>query len=263
MYKLSATGSSLTLIALLIGGCGGGSSDDTAVSGAPDAPSPVAEVPAPPPVAAVPAPPPAPEPAPVPTVSGEVVWAALQTGISPDPEPIEPVTNYRKVYTDAGEFIHLGGDADALDSHTFTSSSWGPLIKDRLVRVSLTGSDGVIDAVTANDLPLVGPQLDLRNVDPAVDATAGTWSNGAWSAQLIVQSVESPDLMRVCWNVHLPPPAPVRGPPGVPVTPPDTVPLKRLMCGVYSRAQAGPDVGGYVVDDFNGTKRAFRGTWQE
>jgi hypothetical protein len=199
----------------------------------------------------------------VPKVSGEVVWAALQTGISPDPRPAQPVTNYRKVYTAAGEFIHLGGDSDVLESHSFTRSSWGPLIRDRLVTVDTTGSDGVIDAVTANGLPLVGPQLDLRNVDPSVDTTAGTWSNGAWSAQLIVQSAESPDLMRVCWNVNLPPPAPVRGPPGAPVNSPDTVPLRRLMCGVYSRAQPGPDLGGHVEDDFNGEKRTFRGRWQD
>jgi len=135
-------------------------------------------------------------------------------------------------------------------------------MRESFISVAVSGSDGVIDAVNANNLLLVGPQLDLRNVDPAVDAAAGTWTNGEWFAKLVVQSDESPDLMRVCWDVHLPPPPTVTGPPG---TPPVvyTVPLKRLMCGVYSRTQEGPDVGGYVEDDFNGEKRIFRGSWQE
>ncbi|MBA3479277.1 MAG: hypothetical protein H0T52_12910 [Lautropia sp.] len=66
--------------------------------------------------------------------------------------------------------------------------------------------------------------------------------------------------MRICWNANLPPPPPVAGPPGLP-TIVYTVPLKRLMCGVYSKAVPAQDVGGHVEDDFNGTRRTFRGSW--
>jgi hypothetical protein len=257
MCKLKATSSGAAMIALLLAGCGGGGgSDETAVSGAAEPPSPIVAAPDPAPPA------PAPEPSPVAKVAGEVVWAALQTGISPDPNPTEPVSNYRKVHTGDNLFIYLGSRPKSLESHSFTTSPWGSLMKEGDVNVSATGSEGVIDGVTANDLDLVGPQLDLRNVDPVVDATAGTWTNGDWSAQLVIQSAESPDLMRVCWNVHLPPPRTVFGPPGsTPVV--FTVPLKRLMCGVYGRALPGPDLGGYVEDDRNGTKRIFRGSWQD
>jgi hypothetical protein len=281
MDKVRSAAPGLVVIACLIAGCGGGGgSDNTAVSGSPSEPpiaaaptpssNPARSPPASPPAAGAPTPAPASPPAaptPVPpaqqpgdapaaanSVPGLLVWAALQKGVSPNPIA-EPNTNYRRVLTDNREFIYLGRNEQtlALESHSFTSGMVG-LIKDRLVAVTVTGSDGVIDAVTANGLTMVGPQVDLRRVNPLLDESAGRWANGDSFVDLVVQSTSSEDQMRVCWNVQLPPPetAPVQTSP---------VPLRRLMCGVYSKTVPGLDVGGYVVDDFNGTIRTFRGAW--
>ncbi len=119
----------------------------------------------------------------------------------------------------------------------------------------MIGSDGVIDAVIANGMTMTGPQLDLRNVDPQLDATAGTWSNGKWFARLVIQS--QGELVRVCWNAYLPEPPPVTGPPGYkPLV--RGADFKRLMCGVYSGSR---EAGGHVQDDFAGTIRTYTATW--
>lgn len=190
-----------------------------------------------------------------PTVSGPLVWAALQTGISKDPAPTNPYTDDRRVHTEEGYYL-IGG---TMTTYSLARSPWGPIMVDNRMTVSPVGSGDVIDSVVANGMTLSGPPLDLRNVNPTIDATAATWSNGEWFASLVIQR-DQPGRIRVCWNAHLPPPEPVYGPPDVPpaVRP---VPFKRLMCGIYSETQVGPDVGGYMIDDFGGTIRTFRGEW--
>jgi hypothetical protein len=247
------------LISMSAAACGGGGSD-TAVSASPAAQSPVAAF-STAMAASTATTPAAPEAsARAPSVSGPLVWAALQTGVSADPHPDNPYTNYRKVMTAENTYYFLG---DALVSHSMGSGFAGAsgIGITGLVSVEPVANDGVIVAVKANGLTLEGAPLDLRNVNPAIDAAAGTWTSGEWFATLLLQSVANrPDLMRVCWDTQLPPPEPVTGPPGFsPVV--REAPFKRLMCGVYSNSQPGPDVGGYVVDDFNGTVTTFSGTW--
>ena len=268
---------SIALIALLVAGCGGGGSDDTAVSANPPAPAPVeapGAAPAPAPGTS-PAPSPGTSPAPAPgagpapgaapgpaspSVSGPLVLAALQTGVSPDPAPDNPYSNNRKVVAPGGGYYFLGG---ALSSYTLSGGFPGGSGIGLWHRVDIEpiASGGVIVAVKANGLTLEGAPLDLRNVDPGIDANAATWSSGEWFATLLVQSVPArADLMRVCWNARLPPPPPVPGPPGyTPLT--RTEPFKRLMCGVYNRDKAGPDVGGYLVDEFSGVVGTYSGAW--
>jgi hypothetical protein len=120
---------------------------------------------------------------------------------------------------------------------------------------------GIIRSVRANGVDLQGAPLDLRNVDPAIDASAGEWRSGAWFAKLVIQSVAgNQDLVRVCWDAHLPPPPPLTGPSGTTGSVRDQ-PFKRLMCGVYSKSQPGPDRGGYVSDDLGGTISTYSASW--
>ena len=150
----------------------------------------------------------------------------------------------------------LGG---ALTGHSLAQASWGPIVVSDRLEIYAVGNNGVIVAVKANGMTLEGPQLDLRNVNPEIDSVAGTWVSGQWFAKLVVQS-DKPDQVKVCWDAYLPAPPPVTGPPGSePVARP--VPFKRLTCGIYGKKQVGPDVGGYIVDDFGGTVRTFRGDW--
>jgi hypothetical protein len=278
------------MITMSLAACGGGGgSDDTAVSANPPAPTAPSPSPsatpepgaAPAPTATAPTPsapsastpppvtpgvatppPPAQSPAstPVPSVPGSLVWAALVRGVSDEPNHDgNPYTKYRKVL--AGDnFYYLGG---ALVSHSIGGGFPGAsgIGLTGFVAVTPVINGGVITSVTANDLTLEGASLDLRNVNPAINASAGTWTNGQWFATLLVQSVSGqPDLMRVCWNTHLPPPPPVTGPPGFdPLV--REAPFKRLMCGVYNNKQAGPDVGGYVIDDFAGKVTTYSASW--
>jgi hypothetical protein len=103
--------------------------------------------------------------------------------------------------------------------------------------------------------------LDLNQGSLQIDQVAGTWRNGDWYVQLVIQSTENAAEMRVCWNAQLEPTAPVQGPPdgGGPVV--RTHPLKRLSCGLYGRYAATPAFGGYVVDDFGGNVTSFNGRW--
>lgn len=286
--------SGVALVAVLIAGCGGGGSDDTAVSATPTtppvaaapgavpspsptpgtnpAPTPVTNPapkpgagPAPAPVVTAPAPvggpAPAPVPGPVATVSGPMVLAALQTGVSADPaEARNPYSVYRSVASSAGETMRLGGQLQSfIVTGGFPGGSGIGLWED--VKVEPIVNGGVILGVNANGLRLEGAQLDLRNVNPALNAAAGTWTSGNSFASLVIQEVPGrADLMRVCWNAHLPPPPPVTGPPGY--TPLERSALfKRLMCGVYKRDAGGTDVGGYLIDDMNGDVRTFVGSW--
>jgi hypothetical protein len=125
-------------------------------------------------------------------------------------------------------------------------------VEGNAVTVQPVGSSGVINSVVANGLVMTGPQLDLRNVDPALDETAATWSNGDWFASLVIQS-DVAGRMRVCWNTYLPPPPPLVSDDPTYIPEVRTLPLRRLMCGIYSATQPGPDLGGHVVDDLGGT----------
>lgn len=118
-----------------------------------------------------------------------------------------------------------------------------------------------IFGVTANGLRLDGPAVDLSKIDPQIDSTVGTWKADSSVANLVVMSVAGkPEQMRVCWNLNLPPPAPITGPAGFdPIV--RNEPFKRLMCGVYNRLAAGADKGGYVVDDIGGKLSVSEGSW--
>lgn len=194
------------------------------------------------------------------TVDGSLVLAALQTGVSDDPTPANPMTRYRRLQSPEGEVIHLGGRYTSHILATGFPGARGVGAWD-VVRIEPTMSDGAILAVEANGMALGGPRLDLATVDPVVGRPVATWSNGPWSVSLVVQSVpERPDLMRVCWDAILPAPEPVTGPPGHPPLV-RTAPFKRLSCGVYDRHRAGPDRGGYLVDDLEGRVVTYAGSW--
>lgn len=278
------------MLSMSMAACGGGGGSDTAVSASPAAPVPSpspSASPAPGAVAtpapgAVATPAPGSAPAPVvapgvatpvpapsapapsaatPAVSGPIVLAALTAGVSPAPNPEgSPYTDFRKVVASDNSYYFIG---DALTSYTigggFPNASGFGLTG--VVAIEPQVSNGVITSVKANGLTLEGSPLDLRNANPAIDASAGTWTSGQWFATLLVQSVSGqPDRMRVCWNAHLPPPPPVTGPPGfTPLV--REAPFKRLMCGVYSNKQVGPDVGGYISDDFAGTVTVYSAAW--
>ncbi|MEO7937145.1 MAG: hypothetical protein ABIR55_00825 [Burkholderiaceae bacterium] len=194
------------------------------------------------------------------TVSGLMVMAALQAGISSDPASNNPYSDYRTVKSSAGDYFLLGGKLQsAVVSGGFPGASGQGLWDAVSVEPVMNG--GVIMAVKANGLTLEGAQLDLRNINLALDAAAGTWRSGTSFASLIIQEVSGrADLMRVCWNAHLPAPDPVTGPPGfVPLE--RSAMFKRLMCGVYRRDAGATDVGGYLIDDLNGNVRTFVGNW--
>ena len=192
-------------------------------------------------------------------MAGPAVLVALTAGVSPDPASTNPYSNYRKVVAGNGSYFFLGG---ALTSHTITGGFPGAsgIGLNHVVAIEPQINGGVITSVKANGLTLDGGSLDLRHATIALDHGAGTWRSGEWFAALVVQSVSGqPDLMRVCWNAHLPPPPPVTGPPGYePMV--RNAPFKRLMCGVYSK-QGGQSVGGYLSDDFSGTVTVYQASW--
>ena len=187
-----------------------------------------------------------------------LVWAALQTGISPDPQAVSAYTSDRKVYTAEGGYYYFGG---AMRSYLLAQVPWlqnrargFKIVADHEVNVHAVGSNGVIDTIVANGISMARPtnpsQLDLRTMSIPLDSKVATWQSGdrQWTVDLIVQS-DKPGHARVCWNVHLPPPPPLESddPTYVPFV--RTAPLKRIMCGIYSARQIGPDVGGQVIDD--------------
>ena len=239
---------------------GGGGSDETAVSSSPPAPSPS---PSPstaptPDAAATPAPGPSAGPAPAPggaspvpaapsapTVPGTAVRAALEAGVSPDPAPENPTTDFRKVAAGPGTYYYLG---DALMSHSMGVGPSGPR-PAAVVDIRPQMNNGVITSVKANGLDLAGSPLDLRFANLPIGEEAATWSSGSSSVALKVVSVNGqPNLMRVCWDVNLPSSERVE-------------PMKRLMCGVYDINQPGKDVGGYMEDTIGSNKTTYVGTW--
>lgn len=290
---------SLPLAALLLlAACGGGS--DTAVSANPPAPAPAdtaavttaptstvvapgvttAPTPTPTPTVSTPTTPTAPGPVttapvttapvttapvapppPAPGIPGTIVLSALQSGIGNNPAETNPYgSGCRRVTSTAQDYFFLCG---AMGSYQIRSGfpgasglgAWGSVNIEPIVN-----GTSVI-AVVANGLRLDGPALDLSKVDPAIDSVAATWSVDQSQVQLVVSSIAGQaDTMRVCWNASLPPPPAVTGPPGFePLVRKD--PLKRLMCGVYARAQIGPDRGGYLVDDVGGAIAVYDGSW--
>ena len=282
---LQRTSLAAVMISMSMAACGGGGSDETAVSANPPAPvpspspsaapapgttpaagtvpAPVGASPAPVGASPTPAPSGAPAAGPVaaPAASGLLVWAALEAGVSPSPNPEgNPYTNYRKVSSPDGSYYFLGG---AMTTHVigggFPNASGLGLT--HVVTVEPQVSNGVITGVTANGLSMEGPTLDLRSANLPYDRDPIAWTNGQYSVKLLVQSVSGqPDSMRVCWDAHLPPPTPVAGPPGF-VPQVRSEPFRRLMCGVYSNKQSGPDRGGYVIDDFGGKKTTYTANW--
>ena len=268
------------LVAMVVAGCGGGGGSEEAVLANPQAPPPAMPSPAPDPQpdpvdSPVPQPPSAPPPDAGPpaidgpkasSVAGEIVWAALQHGVLPHPQPSNPSSKDRPIYTEDLLYRYfIGGSLVSyrlvqVPSRSNSLQGFAIVAAD-VLDVQMVGSDGVIDWVVANDVMLTGPQLDLRHVDPVLDKTVATWRHGEWFINLIVQSDQLGDVMRVCWDAFLPPPPPVRSddPNFIPFV--RTFPLKRLMCALYEKAKVGPDVGGYVVDDYDGDVLTFRGTW--
>jgi len=166
----------------------------------------------------------------------------------------------RRVFSAEDRYYLLSGSNGRMVSGVLSGLPWGAIGGANFTVVEPAASGGVIYAITANSLTLEGQQLDLRGATVPLDATIGTWSSGEWYASLVTTSIAgSTDLMRVCWNLNLPPPPPITGPPGVePVV--RAEPFKRLMCGVYPRSGS-PNVGGYLIDDFGGTIRTFTGSW--
>ena len=167
-----------------------------------------------------------------------------------------PYTSYRRVTGGDGYFYLGGAYTTYVVARVFPGASGFGLWEQVDVKAQI--DNGVIKGVTANGLQLQGAPLDLRNSDPRIDATAGSWRSGQWFANLVIQSSEG-ENMRVCWNVHLPPPPPVTGPPGFDPVVREPA-FKRLMCGIYPKA-GGRDVGGYVADDYAGDVRTFSGSW--
>ena len=267
---------------IALAGCGGAGESDEVVSANPPAPTATAPAPSPEQGSGSPAPAPevptstppeaAPPPAlakpPAPSVSGELVWKALQHGVSPDPRPSNPYTKDRPVYTEDVLYrFFVGG---SLRSYRLVQvpSLANPLqgfavVPTDVLDVQIVGSSGVVDWVVANGLKLTGPQLDLRKVNPVLDQSAATWRHGEWSVSLVVQHDRRSDLMRVCWDAYLPPPPPVASddPNFEPFV--RSFPLERLACGMYSISAPGPDAGGYVVDNYDGAVLTFRGEWDK
>ncbi len=146
--------------------------------------------------------------------------------------------------------FYIGG---ALESHALGSPTGRGVVPTERVKVEPISNDGVISAVNANGLVLSGSRLDLNTATLPLDASPATWSNGEWTVKLVIQSVAGfSDQVRVCWDAYLPASAAVEG---------RTEPLKRLTCGVYKKDIGARDIGGYVIDDFNGTKTTYSGNW--
>ena len=195
------------------------------------------------------------------SVGGAVVLSALRAGVRPDPAAQDPyATGCRRLVGAAQASFWVCG---AMSSYQLRSGfpggsgigAWGA------VKAEPVFEGTRITAVIANGLRLEGASLDLAGMNPPIDTPAATWTNGRWSARLLVASVPAdPSLMRVCWQLVLPAPAPVTGPPGFEPLVRDA-PLKRTMCAVYSRVAPGPDRGGFLVDDVGGSVTTYEGTW--
>lgn len=222
-------------------------------SGEPPTASPAPTTPTP---AATPAPGPATPPADA--VDGRIVLAALRAGIPIDrSKSFNPYSGYDRELLDETRGIYYMGER--MQSYTAVMFPWLKVGTYGEVQVQADLS-GPIATVVANSLTLTGPSLDLATADIRIDQVAGTWRSGDWYAQLIVKSTDDAAQMNVCWNVQLPPPPPVQGPPGSePVV--RTQPLKRLSCGRYGRYAVTAAVGGEIVDDFGGSIRRFAGRW--
>ena len=196
-------------------------------------------------------------PVPANTVDGEIVLAALRAGVSQGPFASPYSGGDRPVRAADGGTYYLD---QQMASYTVVTASWGRPVVYHGVSVQPNESDGLIGSVVGNGLSLGGFSLDLRTVDPVLDTVAGTWRNGDWLVDLIVQSDPDPALIRVCWNAFLPAPASIGGPPGS-----DPVhrefPFRRLTCVLTGRYAVSRDVGGRVVDDYGGSVYTFDGRW--
>lgn len=253
------------------------------VATAPATPAPTPEPPASqppasqPPAAPVPEPVPAPAPEPPPspppqaadTVGAELVGLALFNGVSPDPTRIgHPLSESRSIASVDGETAIMLGSSGRYE---MVSNRLGGGFPSLLgigpydeTRVKALVVNGVIVGVEANSEYYEGPRVNLFGGQMPLNATIGTWTQGEYSVKLVLTSIaDQPDVMRVCWNVYLPAPGVMTGPPGY-VAPPHlarTEPFRRLMCGLYGRYAWSGDIGGYVIDEREGAHYTMTGYW--
>lgn len=292
------------VIALLLAGCGGGGSDEpSSVSANP--PAPVAATPSPgpgpapgstpapvqdpagqPPVAtpALPSPPIDPdEPPPaaspvVQTVTGPELQGALQQGVPhseafPNPGPVSPTSimwwgfqHTRRLYSGSKELTIFAEGAYVTVGEVMQDSGSFLLpvqLRRSLLTLELNGAsvkvreaNGV--AFPATDVPLAG--------EFQLDKVAGEWRSGDWFVQLLPQGVDGrPDLLRLCWHVHLPDleqSQPAFGEDNrivqrvIPAGPA----VRRLQCSLHRRSD-GKDVGGKVIDDVAGRITTYAAQW--
>lgn len=274
----------VALTAAILAGCGGGGSDNTAVSSSPAASSTTPVATPAPTATTIPTPTPAPAATPdaaatpttpaAPAVARSLILTALYTSVSPDPNRLyDPYSNARRVTTADGQrwFDLIGGSAAGREAASMTSfviadgfpSANGLGYADQ-VSVVPEIVNGVVQSVTANGLRYTGSAVTLSSGEQPLDSELGTWTLNGYSVKLLVMSVPGQTVqMRVCWNVNLPPPAAVTGPTGY--VPPAhlvrTDPLLRLMCGVYGQGNPAQDIGGFVIDDRNGTVSTYQASW--
>lgn len=194
-------------------------------------------------------------------VQGEVVLSALRNGIAPNAGEKDPYgAGCRKLAAPDQSVFWVCG---AMASWQVRGGFPGPSGLGMWARVAVEPviSGTTVQGVTANGIRFAGPTIDFAATNPLLDATAATWSSGQWQVQLNVGTVPNrPALMRVCWNLKLPPPPPVTGPPGFePIV--RTEALARTMCSVHDRAAVGPDRGGYVVDDAGSGAKRYEASW--
>ncbi len=194
-------------------------------------------------------------------VQGGAVLAALRQGVARNPDEKDPYgSGCRKLTAADQSAFWLCG---AMASWQVRGGFPGPSGLGVWARVAVEPviSGTTVQGVTANGIRFSGPTIDFAATNPLLDAAASTWSSGQWQVQLVVASVpQEPALMSVCWKLTLPPPPPVTGPPGfAPIV--RTEPLARTMCSVHDRVAAGPDRGGYVIDDAGSGAKRYEGTW--
>ncbi len=227
-----------------------------------------------------PEPPPAPDPTPTPpapqppavtddTVDAGLIGAVLYQGISEDPAKSgNPYTHAHTLASADGQASILLGSYGRYEMGANRlgdgfPSAFGVGIYDD-TRVKAIIADGVIAGVEANGESYAGSRVNIASGRLPLNTTVGTWSRDGYTVKLVLTTMaERPDVMRVCWDVYLPPPQPIIGPPGY-VAPPHLVrtePFKRLMCGLYGRYVWSGNIGGYVIDERDGVHYTMTGYW--
>ncbi len=248
--------SNVALIALLLAGCGGGGSDEQAVSAnppaaaapapAPDAtppskiPTPAAPIvapPAPPPVANPPAAPPPAAPPAGPTIKGSIVAKAMQT-VTVDRGG--PWGVAKPVGFEAAEImLHQGPQYQLGTGVRFSDNGPQPgayYYRNMSMSVTATfsGSMTLANAMAVDDslaiIALVGPELHVAAAeDVPLTKTLNTWSGAGDTFASLLISENGPAGFNLCWNIA-------------------TLSLKRLLCNTFERVD-GNWRAIYVIDD--------------